>query len=181
MSEFEAKIVASLDTAEAEKKLNDLTKEHEVKLKTNFDEKGTQKGFEETLKKTQKKTEKNPVQVDVDYKEGKHSISQLADRANRLFSLFSNANTIDWGADKINEALGTLKEMDSIITEISKTSDSTASELKALSNASLNVASEYGRKATDYLTAVQEMSRSGFYGKAKQWQNYLCLDKLLVI
>ena len=82
-----------------------------------------------------------------------------------MFTLFSNQNAIDFGADKINEALGTLKEMDSIITEISKTSDSTASELKALTNISFDVASEFGRTAKDYLTAVQEMSRSGFYGK----------------
>ncbi|MBC5745714.1 phage tail tape measure protein, partial [Lachnospiraceae bacterium MD308] len=166
MSEFEARIVATLDAKEAEKKLNDLTKEHEVKLKTDFDEKSTQKGFDETVKKTQKKTEKNPIQVPVDYKESKSSsLSQLADRANHLFSLFSNANAIDWGADQIRGAVNELKEMDSIITEISKTSDSTASELKKLANESFDVASEYGRKASDYLTGIQEMNRSGLYGK----------------
>lgn len=166
MSEFEARIVATLDATEAEKKLNDLTKEHEVKLKTDFDEKSTQKGFDETVKKTQKKTEKNPIQVPVDYKESKSSsLSQLADRANHLFSLFSNANAIDWGADQIRGAVNELKEMDSIITEISKTSDSTASELKKLANESFDVASEYGRKASDYLTGIQEMNRSGLYGK----------------
>lgn len=166
MSEFIAKIKAELDTTEAEKKLKDLTgKEHEVKLKTDFDEKSTQKNFDETVKRTQNRTKRNPIQVDVDYREGKSSLSQLADGANRLFSMFSGENAIDWGADKIKEALGTLKEMDSIITEISKTSDSTVTQLKELSNASFDIASEYGRKATDYLTAVQEMSRSGFYGK----------------
>ncbi|MXP76231.1 phage tail tape measure protein [Lachnospiraceae bacterium WCA-9-b2] len=167
MSEFEARIKATLDTKDVEAKLDSITKkEHEVKLKTGFDEKSTQKVFDETLKNTQKKTEKNPVQVPIDYKESKSSsLLQLADRANRLFSLFSNANAIDWSADQIRDAVSELKEMDSILTEISKTSDSTASELKALSNESFSIASEYGRKATDYLTAVQEMSRSGFYGK----------------
>lgn len=166
MSEFIAHIRGELDTTEAEKKLKDLTgKEHEVKLKTDFDEKSTQKNFDETVKRTQNRTKRNPIQVDVDYREGKSSLSQLADSANRLFSMFSGENAIDWGADKIKEALGTLKEMDSIITEISKTSDSTVTQLKELSNTSFNVASEYGRKATAYLTAVQEMSRSGFYGK----------------
>ena len=162
MSEFIAKIRAELDTAGAEKQLKDLTeKEHKIKLKTEVDNKSTQK----TLDQTQRKIKRNPVQVDVDYKEGKHSISQLADKANRLFSLFSNANTVDWSADQIRDAVSELKEMDSIITEISKTSDSTATQLKELSNTSFDIASEYGRKATDYLTAVQEMSRSGFYGK----------------
>lgn len=169
MSEFIAKIRAELDSAEAEKQLKNLTeKEHELKLKTNveIDNKATQKGIDQTIEQSQKRTKKNPIQVDVDYKESKTSgLSQLADKANRLFSLFSNANTIDWSADQIRDAIGELKEMDSILTEISKTSDSTASELKKLANESFDVASEYGRNVTDYLTAVQEMSRSGFYGK----------------
>lgn len=169
MSEFIAKIRAELDSAEAEKQLKNLTeKEHELKLKTNveIDNKSTQKGIDQTIEQSQKRTKKNPIQVDVDYKESKTSgLSQLVDRANRLFSLFSNANAIDWGADQIRDAIGELKEMDSILTEISKTSDSTASELKKLANESFDVASKYGRNVTDYLTAVQEMSRSGFYGK----------------
>ena len=169
MSEFEARIKATLDTSEAEKQLKDLTgKEHEVKLKTDIeiDNKATQKGIDQTLEQTQKRTKKNPIQVDIDYKEGKSSsLSQLADKANHLFSLFSNANAIDWGTDKVRDAVSDLKEMDSILTEISKTSDSTASELKALSNESFKTASEHGRIFTDYLTAVQEMSRSGFYGE----------------
>lgn len=68
MSEFEARIKATLDTKDVEAKLDSITKkEHEVKLKTGFDEKSTQKVFDETLKNTQKKTEKNPVQVPIDY------------------------------------------------------------------------------------------------------------------
>ena len=176
MSEFEARIKATLDTSEAEKQLKDLTgKEHEVKLKTDIeiDNKATQKGIDQTLEQTQKRTKKNPIQVDIDYKEGKSSsLSQLADKANHLFSLFSNANAIDWGSDKVRDAVSDLKEMDSILTEISKTSDSTASELKALSNESFKTASEHGRIFTDYLTAVQEMSRSGFYGEQGEAMDY---------
>ena len=166
MSEFIAQIKAQLDVGEAEKKMNDFTKkEHEVKIKTEIDEKSTQKGINETLKQTQKQTKKNPLEVEVNYKEGKHSLIQLADSANRLFSMFSGVNAMDFGTDKIRDAIGELKEMDSILTEISKTSDSTESELKALGNEAFDIASEYGRKAADFLTAVQEMNRSGFYGK----------------
>lgn len=167
MSEFIAQIRAELDTSEAEKKLKSFTdgKEHEVKVKTSVDEKASQKGFDETVRKAQKQTKKNPLEVEVNYKEGRRSISQLADSANRLFSMFSGTDAMNFGADKIRDAIGELKEMDSILTEISKTSDSTASELKALGNESFSVASEYGRKAADYLTAVQEMARSGFYGQ----------------
>ena len=34
-----------------------------------------------------------------------------------------------------------------------------------MGDASFDAASEYGRTASDYLTGVQEMSRSGFYGQ----------------
>lgn len=65
----------------------------------------------------------------------------------------------------IVDSVNQLKEVDSIITEISKTSDLTNSQLKELANNSFDAASKYGKTATDYLTGIQEMSRSGFYGK----------------
>ena len=66
--------------------------------------------------------------------------------------------------DGFVNSLGELKEVDSILTEISKTSDLTSSELKQLGNDSFEHASKYGMNASDYLYGVQEMSRSGFYG-----------------
>ena len=62
------------------------------------------------------------------------------------------------------QAVSELKEVDNILTEISKTSDMTSQELEKLGMSSYSSASKYGRTATDYLTGVQEMSRSGFYG-----------------
>lgn len=67
--------------------------------------------------------------------------------------------------DLIMRSVSELKEMDDILTEISKTSDLTTSELKELGNTSFESASKYGRTAADYLTGVQEMSRSGYYGE----------------
>lgn len=58
-----------------------------------------------------------------------------------------------------------LKSLNSILTEISKTSNLTTSQLKELGNTSFDKASKFGRTASDYLTAVTEMSRSGYYGK----------------
>lgn len=52
-----------------------------------------------------------------------------------------------------------------ILTEISKTSDMTAQELERLGDTSFKSASKYGKTASDYLTGIQEMSRSGFYGE----------------
>lgn len=65
----------------------------------------------------------------------------------------------------IVSSVGELKEIDSVLTEISKTSDLTDKQIKQLGKDSFEAASKYGRTAKDYLIGVQEMSRSGFYGK----------------
>lgn len=65
----------------------------------------------------------------------------------------------------IVSSVGELKEIDSVLTEISKTSDLTDKQIKQLGKDSFESASKYGRTAKDYLIGVQEMSRSGFYGK----------------
>ena len=64
----------------------------------------------------------------------------------------------------ITNSIGELKSIDGILTEISKTSDLTTGQLKTLGETSFDSASKYGKKASDYLTGVQEMSRSGYYG-----------------
>ena len=65
----------------------------------------------------------------------------------------------------IMRSVSELKEMDDILIEISKTSDLTTSQLKQLGKDSFDNASKYGKTANEYLLGVQEMSRSGFYGK----------------
>lgn len=55
-----------------------------------------------------------------------------------------------------------LKELDSILTEISKTSELTKSQLKELGSTAFESASKYGKSASEYLTGVQEMYRAGF-------------------
>lgn len=66
---------------------------------------------------------------------------------------------------KTREAVSELVELDNILTEISKTSNATKQQLQELGEESFDAASKYGRKASDYLTSVQEMNRSGFQGK----------------
>ena len=63
---------------------------------------------------------------------------------------------------KIRQAVTEIKELDNILTEISKTSDRTIQSLEKLGNSAFDTASKYGRTASDYLTGVQEMSRAGF-------------------
>lgn len=62
----------------------------------------------------------------------------------------------------IRNAITELKEIDTILTEISKTSDLTTEALAKLGKTSFDSASKYGKKASDYLTGVQEMYRAGF-------------------
>ena len=69
------------------------------------------------------------------------------------------------GITKVRESLNELKEVDNILTEISKTSDRTKEQLSSLGKESFDRASKYGVKASDWLTSVQEMNRSGFYGE----------------
>ncbi len=69
------------------------------------------------------------------------------------------------GINIVKDGWSDLKELDSILTEISKTSDMTKESLQELGDGAFDAASKYGRTATDYLTGVQTMSQSGFYGK----------------
>lgn len=72
---------------------------------------------------------------------------------------------IQKGVDMILNSVSELKEIDSILTEISKTSNLTNSQIQELGANSFEKASQWGRTATDYLLGVQEMSRSGYYGE----------------
>lgn len=71
--------------------------------------------------------------------------------------------------NKFRQSLGNLKEMDTILTEISKTTDLTIQKLEELGDKSYSIASKYGVLAKDFMTSMQEMSRAGFGdGKALQ-------------
>ena len=62
----------------------------------------------------------------------------------------------------IRQGVSELKELDNILTEISKTSDLTSKQLDKLGDSAFESASKYGKTASDYLTGVQEMYRAGF-------------------
>lgn len=90
---------------------------------------------------------------------------QMKQAAESFTQWISVSGAIMFAVDKTRDAIGELKELDNILTEISKTSDLTKAELKELGATSFDEASELGKKASDYLTGVTEMSRSGFYGE----------------
>ena len=89
-------------------------------------------------------------------------IKDMFAHVTKLGSIFS-VTTL--AVNNFTKSLGTLKDIDDILTEISKTSNLTAQELEKLGNTSFKSASKYGKTASDYLLGIQEMSRSGFYGE----------------
>lgn len=81
------------------------------------------------------------------------------------FKVWLSASTVVMKAvSETRQAVTEIKELDNIITEITKTSNLKEDELVELTNSSFPKASKFGKSAADYLTGVQEMSRSGFYG-----------------
>ena len=64
--------------------------------------------------------------------------------------------------DAISKSVTELKEINTIVTEISKAADVPVKQIKELETSSFSVASKYGQKASDYLLGVQEMTRAGY-------------------
>ncbi len=87
----------------------------------------------------------------------------------RAFSQIAQFTQIYGGIENVIQSIQNsvieLKNVDSILTEISKTSDMTSTQLAKLGETSFDSASKWGKKASDYLLGIQEMSRSGYYGK----------------
>ena len=87
---------------------------------------------------------------------------QMSQAAQSFTQWLSVSSVVMLGVSKTKEAISELIELDSILTEISKTSDLTNQQLRELGNTAFDSASKYGRSAADYLTGVQEMYRAGF-------------------
>ena len=92
----------------------------------------------------------------------KDQMSQAAQSFTQWLSVSSGIMLL---ISKTKDAISEIKELDNILTEISKTSDMTSQQLNKLGMDAYDAASKYGRTASDYLLGVQEMARSGFYGE----------------
>ena len=166
MSEFVAQIRGELELKDAEQKLKEFTdKEHKLEIDTSLkvDGKNAQKDIDKTIDNTQKNTKKKPIDVDINYKENKNSITQLTDSANRILSLFSgNRNLLDLGADKIREAIGQLKELNTILVEIDKSGNLSQTQLSKLSDDSYDAASKWGALIQGYMSSAETFSQAGY-------------------
>lgn len=92
---------------------------------------------------------------------GRNFIDEFKNDLSKLSYWMSATTLLFQTYGQIRQAVVKLKEMDTILTEISKTSERTASSIRNLGQSAFDVANVYGRKASDYLLGVQEMSRAG--------------------
>lgn len=91
--------------------------------------------------------------------------NQMTQAANSFTQWISISSGIMFLVSNTKNAITEIKELDDILTEISKTSNMSMKQLKQLGMDAYDSASRYGRTASDYLVGVQEMNRSGFYGE----------------
>ena len=93
-----------------------------------------------------------------------HSLkNQFKQAAESFTQWLSVSSAIMLVVQKTKEAVTELKEVDTLLTEISKANDSlTKDQLAGIGDRSFKTASKYGKKSTDYLSGVREMSRAGY-------------------
>lgn len=92
-------------------------------------------------------------------------IKNMVGNITKIGSAFGIAST---AVNQFFQSQRNLKEIDTILTEISKTSEMTKNQLIELGDASFDTANKYGQLAKNYLLGVQEMARSGYEEKAAE-------------
>lgn len=93
---------------------------------------------------------------------GASAWNKFLDSFKTLSTYVSASRVLSFITGKIRETITELQTVNDVLTEISKTSDRTDESLRKLGDDSFDSASKYGRKSSDYLLGVQEMSRAGF-------------------
>ena len=92
------------------------------------------------------------------------SVKDQFTQAYQSFTMWLSASTMVMKViSETREAFTELKEINTILTEISKANESlTKADLENIGDNSFDIASNYGKSATDYLSGVQEASRAGY-------------------
>lgn len=101
-------------------------------------------------------------QAEATGKVGKSFFDQLKSNIAKFTGWYGIGNAISSIRREISGAITELRDMDTTLTEISKTSNRTQAELEALGKSAFDSASQYGRTVNDYLSGVLEMSRAGY-------------------
>lgn len=95
-------------------------------------------------------------------KTGRSVAQELQQGFKRIGEFAYTYGAIQKVENAITSSLNELKNINTIVTEISKAADVPVQQLKDLEMNSFSVASKYGQKASNYLLGVQEMTRAGY-------------------
>ena len=88
---------------------------------------------------------------------------QMKQAANSFTQWISVSSAIMGVVYSTKQAVTELKDVNTYLTEISKANDQLSkTQLKQIGYNSFDVSGKYGKKATDYLSGVQEASRAGY-------------------
>lgn len=92
------------------------------------------------------------------------SLKDQFTQAYRSFTMWLSASTMVMKViSETREAFAELKEVNTLLTEISKANENLSkTQLTKIADDGFGVASNYGKKVTDYLSGVQEASRAGY-------------------
>lgn len=101
-------------------------------------------------------------------KSGLSFFDNLKEKVSKFAGWMTMTFSVSYLASSVRDSITELKELDTILTEISKTSDRTDANLEKLGDSAFSTASSLGRKATDYLSGVQEAARAGFNEKESE-------------
>ncbi len=94
---------------------------------------------------------------------GKTFGESIKEMGEKFASWITASGIVMQTVSRLRTAVEELKEVNTLITEISKANDKLShSQLAEIASSSFDIASKYGKNSTDYLLAVQEASRAGY-------------------
>lgn len=99
---------------------------------------------------------------------GKSTSQKIKDMLWHITKIGSFFGVASMAVNNFRKSLSTLRSNDTILTEISKTSEMTKQQLKELGDEAFKIASKYGQLSGNYLLGVQEMARSGYESLSKE-------------
>ena len=166
MQQFKIESANALDPLSASKLSNNIGKY--IKENTRLT-KGWIEAFEtlQTKAKNGENVSKEFSQLkskaDLEGVSGKSFFSEIGRGFKQIGQFAYTYGVIERGIDLVANSVNELKEVDTLLTEISKANDSLSQfDLKNIGKSSFDIAGNYGKKATDFLSGVQEMSRAGY-------------------
>lgn len=166
MQQFKIESANALDPLSASKLSNNIGKY--IKENTRLT-KGWIEAFEtlQTKAKNGENVSKEFSQLkskaDLEGVSGKSFFSEISRGFKQIGQFAYTYGVIERGIDLVANSVNELKEVDTLLTEISKANDSLSQfDLKNIGKSSFDIAGDYGKKATDFLSGVQEMSRAGY-------------------